>query len=126
MSSESATIPAHVWFAARTRNATRRPLFIAAVGIAALIGVLMALVVPRQRAARSGQNSLRPPVQGETAAFIAAARQARDRRDTADSAIQAARRLSAGRLPTVDSLSASVVARRDSIGEAISELDALL
>jgi len=114
-----------VWLTARARNAVHRPIFIGAVGASAFIAALVALVLAPQQARRVGppQRGARP----DTAAFTAALAQARTRMSVAETSLAYSRAHPAAvSRPEVDTLSRSLIARRDTLSNALGELDALL
>jgi len=121
-------IPRATWLTARAHNAAQRPRFIAAVGIGAFIATLIALVLAPQQVHRT-PVILAPPVEGrpDTTPLIAALTQARTRLGIADASLVMAReRVAEAPPPTADTLNPKLVAHRDSLANAVNELDALL
>jgi len=119
-------IPRSVWLTARARNAVNRPVFIGAVSGSAFIAALVTLVlVPQQsrRLAAPTQIGPRP----DTSAFAAALSQARTRMAAAESSLAFAR---THPQPTaaqqLDTIGPRLTARRDTLSNILSELDALL
>jgi len=120
-------IPRSVWLTARARNAVRRPLFIGAVGTSAFIAALVALLLAPQQARRLPQPAARMGMRPDTAAFLAALSQARTRMGAAESSLTFARQHPQAILkPEIDTLGPILKARRDSVSNVLSELDALL
>ena len=121
-------IPRPVWLTARARNAVHRPIFIGAVSLGTFVAALVALVLaPPQlkhpASAAPASNVAKP----DTAPLIAALLQASARLKTADSSLTFARaHVQAQVVPKVDSMSPRLVAQRDSLSSAVSDLDALL
>jgi Mrp family chromosome partitioning ATPase len=114
-----------VWLTARARNAVHRPIFIGAVGASAFIAALMALVLAPQQARRVQPSRIvaRP----DTAAFSAALAQASTRMAAAESSLAYARsHTQATAKPEIDTLTRILAARRDTLSNALSELNALL
>lgn len=104
-----------------------RPRFIGAVGIGAFIAALVALILAPQQVRRPVAVPL--PVEGppDTTTLLAALTHARTRLAIAESSLVVAR-LSAGVAPklSADSLNPRLIAHRDSMSNAVNELDALL
>ena len=120
-------IPRATWLTARARNAVQRPRFIVAVGVAAFIATLIALVLAPQQVHRTTAIAL--PVEGrpDTTPLLAALAQARTRLGVADASLIATReRAAVMPKPTADTLNPKLVAQRDSLANAVNELDALL
>jgi Mrp family chromosome partitioning ATPase len=122
------SIPRAVWLTSRARNAVRRPLFIGAVGVGTAVAALVALIlapreIRRDRAATTAQVGARP----DTTPFIAAYFQARQRLTSAESSLALARvRVAATPAPKIDTLSPILTRQRDSLANAVNDLDALL
>ena len=121
-------IPRPVWLTARARNAVRRPVFIGAVSLGTFIAALVAFVLaPPQIKHAIPTSPTSMPAKPDTAPMIAALGQARGRLAAAESSLMFARiHAAAIAKPTTDSLSPRVVAQRDSLSTAVSDLDALL
>ncbi len=121
-------IPRPVWLTARARNAVRRPVFIGAVSLGTFIAALVAFVLaPPQIKHAIPTSPTSMPAKPDTAPMIAALGQARGRLAAAESSLTFARiHAAAIAKPTTDSLSPRVVAQRDSLSTAVSDLDALL
>jgi tyrosine-protein kinase Etk/Wzc len=120
-------IPRATWLTARAHNAAQRPRFIAAVGVSAFIATLIALVLAPQQVHRTTVIPL--PVEGrpDTTPLIAALTQARTRLGIADASLVMARERSAEMpKPSADTLNPKLIAQRDSLANAVNELDALL
>jgi Mrp family chromosome partitioning ATPase len=122
------TIPRAVWLTARARNAVRRPIFIGAVGIGTFVAALVALVLAPQQVTHTSKISVAdlgaPP---DTTPIIAALTHARTRLSAAESSLAAARvRVSNAPPPVVDTLSPILVKQRDSLADAVNDLDALI
>jgi len=114
-----------VWLTARARNAVHRPIFIGAVGASAFIAALVALVLAPQQARRVAPVRTGP--RPDTAAFTAALVQARTRMSAAESSLAYSRaHPEIVARPEVDTLSRTLIARRDTLSTALGELDALL
>ena len=114
-----------VWLTARARNAVHRPIFIGAVGASAFIAALVALVLAPQQTRRVTPSKVgaRP----DTAAFTAALSQARSRMTAAETSLAYSRaHPQSAAKAEVDTLSRRLIARRDTLSNALSELDALL
>jgi tyrosine-protein kinase Etk/Wzc len=97
------------------------------VGIGAFVATLIALVLAPQQVHRTTVVPL--PVEGrpDTTPLIAALTQARTRLGIADaSLIMARERAAATPEPIADTLNPKLVAQRDSVANAVNELDALL
>src|SRR5437763_12180822 len=120
-------IPRPVWLTARARNAVRRPIFIGAVGASALIAALVALVLAPQQARHVTPSALRAITRPDTAAFTAALAQARTRMGRAQTSLEYSRThaQTTGK-PEIDTLTRQLNARRDTLSNALSELDALI
>ncbi len=120
-------IPRSVWLTARARNAVRRPVFIGAVGTSAFIAALVALVLAPQQARRVPQSAAHVGARPDTGAFVAALAQARTRMGAAESSLAFARQHpQAAVKPEIDTLGPILKARRDTLSNILSELDALL
>ena len=114
---------------ARARNALRRPVFIAAVSVLAFAAVLLAFIsVPQQ--ARKEQRLAAAGLQGsvDTLQYIEAARAARERLASADSALRTARTAMTQVVAAaqVDPSLAQGSAQREALAERIVELVALI
>src|SRR5262249_21673841 len=120
-------IPRPVWLTARARNAVHRPVFIGSVGAGTFIAALVALILAPQQAKRGGQQ-LPPPASArpDTMPLTAALSHARSRLVVAESSLAWARTHVAPPAPTVDTLRPQIIARRDSLTAAVTELDALI
>jgi Mrp family chromosome partitioning ATPase len=115
------------WLTARARNAARRPQFIGAVGVGAFVIALIALILAPQQVGRTRTVSLPLEMRPDTAPLAAALSQARIRLGVADSSLVASRAHAAvAPAPTADTLNPRVIAHRDSLANAVNELDALL
>jgi len=123
------SIPRAIWLGARARNAVRRPIFIGAVGIGTFVAALIALVLAPREVKRPGEPSIHElGVRPDTAPLVAALGQARTRLTAAESSLALAR-LRASALPAhpaVDTLSPRLIKQRDSLSNAVNDLDALL
>jgi Mrp family chromosome partitioning ATPase len=119
-------IPRAIWLTARARNAVQRPRFIGAVGIGAFVAALVALILAPQQVRRT--NVVLPlEARPDTSPLVGALAHARTRLSAADSSLGVARlRASAQPKPVVDSLSPRIIAHRDSLANAVNDLDALL
>ncbi len=121
-------IPRPAWLTARARNAVRRPLFVGAATTATLIAAAVALIVAPHQIRRAAPApvipaAVRPDTTPLTAAFV----QARTRLAAAESSLAVARSTAAtAPAPKVDTLGPIVTARRDSLVNAVNDLDALL
>ena len=119
-------IPRSVWLTARARNAVNRPVFIGAVSGSAFIAALVTLVLVPQQSRRltvPPQAAPRP----DTSAFAAALTQARTRMAAAESSLAFARaHPQAAAAQQLDTIGPRLTARRDSLSNILSELDALL
>ena len=113
-----------VWLTARARNAVHRPIFIGAVGASAFIAALVALVLAPQQTRRIAPA--RVGARPDTAAFAAALAQARTRMGAAEASLGYARTQSQSPKAEVDTLNRALLARRDTLSNALGELDALL
>lgn len=121
-------IPRHVWLTSRARNAVRRPIFVGAVTVCALVAVVLALLLAPQQVQHLGDlPTPAPQARPDTAPLVAALMQARTRLASADSSLQYARAHAAAIVEQpVDTLSPLLTARRDSLSTAVNDLDALL
>jgi hypothetical protein len=120
-------IPRATWLTTRARNAVKRPRFIGAVGVGAFIAALVALILAPQQARRATIVPLPVTARPDPSPLVAALAQARTRLGRADSSLSVARAQAATTpTPSTDSLNPKVVAHRDSIANAVNELDALL
>lgn len=117
------------WFARRSRNALRRPLLIAvAGGVAFVLTLLVLLIIPRR-----GDNSARriaalASEMADTSALIVAQGRARAALAAAEDALADARRRSVRPAPAaqIDTLSAELIARRDSLRRAATALNGMI
>ncbi len=118
-----------LWFARRARNAFRRPLVIAAFGIAAFLATVIALlIIPRR-----GDNSARAIAallaqKEDTTALLAAQERSRQNLAGAEDALGNARRSTVRRPPPPppDTLPAPMIARRDSLRRVEGALDSMI
>ncbi len=117
------------WFARRSRNALRRPLLIAvAGGVAFVLTLLVLLIIPRR-----GDNSARriaalASEKADTSALIVAQGRARAALAAAEDALADARRRSVRPPPAApaDTLSAELIARRDSLRRTATALNGMI
>src|ERR1051325_978349 len=118
------------WLAWRARNAMHRPVFIGAVSIGTFVAALVALVLAPQQARRAADpSSPTLATRPDTMPIVAAIQQAEIRHRAAVASLDEARRRAAATpppRPVADSASPALFARRDSITNAIGELDGLL
>lgn len=116
-----------VWLTARARNAVHRPIFIGAVGASAFIAALVALVLAPQQSRRVSHSPSLTVTRPDTAAFAAALAQARTRMTAAESSLEYSRlHPQAAAKLEIDTLTRALNARRDTLSNALSELDGLL
>jgi len=115
------------WLTARARNAVGRPQFIAIVGGGIFIAALVALILAPQQIRRGGRV-LTGPVgpRPDTSVFTTALDEARRRLATAEASLEKARL--APPTPQVQEpiIPLTLLAQRDSLSNAVSDLDALL
>jgi Mrp family chromosome partitioning ATPase len=118
------------WLAARARNAVRRPIFIASVGVGAFAAALLALVLtPPDEVRLDNDRLLATPLEvTDTMPVIAAAHEAQARLAAADAALAEARGRAQrmARAKEADTLSVAAAARRDSLVEQANALGVLL
>lgn len=115
------------WLTARAKNAARRPHFIGAVGLGAFVAALVALGLAPQQVRRAPIVSLPLEARPDTTPLVAALGQARTRLGNANASLAVARvQAAATPKPTVDTLNPRIIAHRDSLANAINDLDALL
>ncbi|HVX40493.1 MAG TPA: hypothetical protein VHB25_13055 [Gemmatimonadaceae bacterium] len=121
-------IPRPAWLTARARNAVRRPLFIGAATTGTVIAAAVALLVAPHQIRRVAPAPIVPAAaRPDTAPLIAAFTEARTRLAAAESSLAVARSTAQrAPAPTVDTLAPVVNARRDSLINAVNDLDALL
>jgi Mrp family chromosome partitioning ATPase len=121
-------LPRATWMAARARNALHRPIFIGAVSVGTFVTALVALVVVPQQAQRAAQAiAPRPGERPDTVVLARSFATADARAAAADSALAAARIKSAILAETaIDSMDPVLIARRDSLGGRLSNLEQLL
>jgi hypothetical protein len=121
-------IPRAVWLTARARNAVRRPVFIGAVGIGTFAAALVGLLFAPQQVRHFNEPQLSDvTVKPETASFVAALDQSRERLVSAESSLAAARvRIATIPKQPTDTLNPALIARRDSLSTAVNDLDGLL
>ncbi len=115
---------------ARARNALRRPVFIGAVSVGTFVAALVAMVVMPQKTERAA-NAIAPKAAEwpDTAALLALLDNARSRLAVADSNLSIARSRAAALAASVvpeDTLTTTILARRDSLNGSISTLTKLL
>ena len=116
--------------AARAQNALRRPALMGIVGVVVFLAALVTLVlIPRQ--ARRAATIVAPQAEErpDTAAIIARIGAARERFASSEAALARARERierPAPPPPPRDTLSPELIARRDSLREAVRTLDGLL
>jgi hypothetical protein len=116
-----------VWLTARARNAVHRPIFIGAVGASAFIAALVALVLAPQQSRRVSHSRALAVARPDTTAFAAALAQANTRMTAAETSLEYSRsHPQSAAKPEIDTLTRMLNARRDTISNALSELDALL
>lgn len=116
-----------VWLTARARNAVHRPIFIGAVGASAFIAALVALVLAPQQARRVTRSPVHAIARPDTAAFTAALAQALSRMSTAEASLTYSRsRAQTTVKPEIDLVARQINARRDTLSNTLSDLDALL
>jgi Mrp family chromosome partitioning ATPase len=115
------------WLTARARNAVSRPQFIAIVGGLIFIAALVALILAPQQI-RRGARTLTGPVgpRPDTSVFAGALDEARRRLGAAEASLERARL--APPQPQVQEpiIPPAILAQRDSLSSAVSDLDALL
>lgn len=121
-------IPRPAWLTARARNAVRRPLFVGAATVGTVIAAAVALLVAPHQIRRAAPAPVLPATtRPDTAPLIAALAQARTRLTAAESSLTVARATAAtAPAPTVDTLGPILNARRDSLVNAVNDLDGLL
>ena len=121
-------IPRTAWLTARARNAVQRPVFIGAVGIGAFVAALVALVLAPQQVRRVARPIALPAnVRPDTTPLIAALGHARMRLGIADSSLAHARTRAFTTTPgPADLPDPRIIAQRDSLSTAVSDIDALL
>lgn len=121
-------IPRPVWLTARARNAVHRPIFIGAVSLGTFVAALVTLVLAPPQIKHTVSAAPAPAgAKPDTAPLIAALAQANERFTAAESSLAYARtHVEAQAVPKVDSASPRLVAQRDSLSNAVSDLDALL
>lgn len=121
------TIPRTTWLTARARNAVMRPRFIGAVGVGAFVAALVALILAPQQVRRPVAVPLPIEDRPDTTPLLAGLTHARTRLAIAESSLAVARlSASVAPKPSGDSLSPRLIAHRDSMSNAVNELDALL
>ncbi len=122
------SIPRAIWLAARARNAVRRPVFIAAVGLGTFVAALIALVLAPQQVKHRGEPRVSDVgTRPDTAQLIAAVNQSRMRLAVAETSLAMARvRAATTPVQEIDTLSPRLIKQRDSLSNAINDLDALL
>ena len=115
------------WLTARARNAVARPQFIAIVGGVIFIAALVALILAPQQI-RRGAKVLTGPAgpRPDTSVFATALDEARRRLAAAEAALAKARL--SPQQPQVQEpiIPPAILAQRDSLSSAVSDLDALL
>jgi Mrp family chromosome partitioning ATPase len=121
-------IPRAVWLTARARNTVHRPVFIGAVGFGTFVAALVALVLAPQEARHNARTPVLPvDARPDTTPFVAALSQAQTRLAAAESSLVYARTHAvAASKPAIDTVSPRIIARRDSLTNSITDLDALL
>jgi Mrp family chromosome partitioning ATPase len=121
-------VPRATWMAARARNALHRPIFIGAVSVGTFVTALVALVVVPQQAQRAAQAiAPKPGERPDTISLSQAVATADERLASADSSLNGARVKAAMLAQTaVDTLDPMLIARRDSLGRRLADLDQLL
>ena len=121
-------IPRPVWLTARARNAVRRPLFVGAATIGAVIAAVVALLLAPHQIRRAAPAPVMPATaRPDTVPLTAALAQARTRLAAAESSLNVARSTATtAPTPVVDSTGPIVNARRDSLVNAVNDLDGLL
>ena len=121
-------IPRAVWLTARARNTVHRPVFIGAVGFGTFVAALVALVLAPQEARHSARTPVLPvDARPDTTPFVAALSQAQTRFAAAESSLAYARTHAvAASKPVIDTLSPRIIARRDSLTNSVTDVDALL
>jgi Mrp family chromosome partitioning ATPase len=122
------TIPRAVWLTLRARNAVRRPIFIGAVGIGTFVVALVALVLAPQQVTHASKVSLAAlGARPDTAPILAGLAQAKARLSDAESSLAVARvRVTTAPPPTIDTLIPILISQRDSVCDAVNDLDALI
>jgi Mrp family chromosome partitioning ATPase len=116
-----------VWLTARARNAVHRPIFIGAVGASAFIAALVALVLAPQQSRRVPPSVASAIARPDTSAFTAALAQARSRMGAAETSLEYSRSHPPAVVkPDIDTLARAIKASRDTLSNALSDLDALL
>lgn len=121
-------VPRATWMAARARNALHRPIFIGAVSVGTFVTALVALVVVPQQAQRAAQAiAPKPGERPDTVALAAAVSAADAHVASAEASLSSARTKAALLAQTaIDTLNPALVARRDSLGKRLSDLEQLL
>jgi Mrp family chromosome partitioning ATPase len=121
-------VPRATWMAARARNALHRPIFIGAVSVGTFVTALVALVVVPQQAQRAAQAiAPKPGERPDTMALVQAVATSDERLASAESSLSATRVKAAMLAQTaVDTLDPILIARRDSLGKRLADLDQLL
>ena len=121
-------VPRATWMAARARNALHRPIFIGAVSVGTFVTALVALVVVPQQAQRAAQAiAPKPGERPDTSALTQAVATAEARLDSTEAALSAARLRAAALAQTaIDTLDPVLIARRDSLGKRLADLEQLL
>jgi len=121
-------VPRATYLAARARNAMHRPIFIGAVSVGTFVTALVALIVVPQQAHRAAQKiAPKPGERPDTASIARAIASANTRVASTEVALNNARvRAAVLSQASVDTLDPVLAARRDSLNQRLSELDALL
>lgn len=121
-------VPRATWMAARARNALHRPIFIGAVSVGTFVTALVALVVVPQQAQRAAQAiAPKPGERPDTVALAQVVTGADSSVASAEASLLAARTKAALLAQTaIDTLDPTLVARRDSLGKRLADLDQLL
>ena len=118
-----------LWINARARNAVRRPLRIAVVGLIVFVVALVTLVaLPRQAQRAAAIVAPAPTEWRDTARLIAAVAQERTRFDSVEASLAAIRGLlmRPTLAPAIESLPPETLARRDSLAAIVTSLARLI
>ena len=122
------SIPRAIWLSARARNAVRRPIFIAVIGLGTAAAALVALVLAPREIRPHGLPRLADlGARADTTPLVAAVAQSQVRLGAAEASLSQARaRVAATPVQAPDTLSPLLIKQRDSLAAAINDLDGLL
>ena len=117
------------WFARRSRNALRRPLLISVSGAAVFFATLIVLlVIPRRSDNSARRIAALASEKRDTSTLVLAQGRARAELAAAEEALAVARRRAVRPPPAqpADTLSAELIARRDSLRRAVAALGGMI